>query len=61
MLFKRSLAAMAVSVVAFAAVLVSAQTPQVFQFAVSASDASGMPVTDLRPEDVSSRRTCRCC
>jgi hypothetical protein len=51
MLFKRSLAAMAASLVAFAAVLVSAQT-QVFQFAVSASDASGMPVTDLRPEDV---------
>jgi hypothetical protein len=52
MQFKRSLAAMAASLVAFAAVLVSAQTPQVFQFAVSASDASGMPVTDLRPEDV---------
>jgi hypothetical protein len=52
MLFNRSLAAMAASLVAFAAVLVSAQTPQEFQFAVSASDASGMPVTDLRPEDV---------
>jgi hypothetical protein len=31
---------------------VSAQAPQVFQFAVSATDASGKPVTDLKPEDV---------
>ena len=33
-------------------VWLSAQTPQVFQFFVSASDAAGAPVTDLRPEDV---------
>jgi hypothetical protein len=32
--------------------LLSAQTPQVFQFVVSASDAAGAPVTDLGPEDV---------
>jgi len=30
----------------------AAQTPQTFQFAVSASDASGAPVIDLKPEDV---------
>ncbi|HET9833744.1 MAG TPA: hypothetical protein VFP91_18610 [Vicinamibacterales bacterium] len=30
----------------------SAQTPQLFQFFVSATDASGAPLTDLRPEDV---------
>ena len=30
----------------------SAQTPQLFQFFVSATDASGMPLTDLRPQDV---------
>jgi VWA domain-containing protein len=29
-----------------------AQAQQTFQFAVSASDASGAPVTDLKPEDV---------
>ena len=29
-----------------------AQTPQLFQFFVSATDSSGAPVTDLRPEDV---------
>jgi hypothetical protein len=33
-------------------VAVSAQAPQVFQFAVSATDAAGKPVTDLKPEDV---------
>src|SRR5215467_6003439 len=31
---------------------VSAQTPQVFQFYVSATNADGMPVKDLRPDDV---------
>jgi hypothetical protein len=30
----------------------AAQNPQMFQFAVSASDAKGEPVTDLKPEDV---------
>jgi hypothetical protein len=30
----------------------AAQTPSTFQFAVSASDASGAPVTDLKPEEV---------
>jgi hypothetical protein len=29
-----------------------AQTPQVFQFVVSATDADGAPVADIRPEDV---------
>jgi hypothetical protein len=29
-----------------------AQSPQVFQFVISATDASGMPVTDLKPEEV---------
>jgi hypothetical protein len=38
--------------VASAIVCTSAQTPQVFQFFVSASDASGAPVTGLRSEDV---------
>ena len=32
--------------------VLSAQAPRTFQFAVSASDASGAPVTDLTPEDV---------
>ena len=32
--------------------VLSAQGPRTFQFAVSASDASGAPVTDLKPEDV---------
>jgi hypothetical protein len=31
---------------------VSAQTPQVFQFYISATNADGMPVKDLRPDDV---------
>jgi hypothetical protein len=31
---------------------VFAQAPQVFEFFVQAADASGNPVTDLRPEDV---------
>jgi hypothetical protein len=31
---------------------VSAQTPQLFEFFVGAADATGKPVTDLRPEDV---------
>ena len=31
--------------------VLSAQAPRTFQFAVSASDASGAPVTDLKPED----------
>jgi hypothetical protein len=30
----------------------SAQTPQVFQFVVSASDADGKPVPDLGPDDI---------
>jgi len=33
-------------------VWVSAQTPQVFQFYISATNADGMPVKDLRPDDV---------
>ena len=32
--------------------VLSAQGSKTFQFAVSASDASGGPVTDLKPEDV---------
>jgi hypothetical protein len=35
-----------------ARVPISAQTPQLFQFFVSAIDASGAPLTDLRPADV---------
>ena len=42
----------AAAFVASAVVWTSAQTPQVFQFVVSASDATGAPVTDLRVEDV---------
>jgi len=42
----------AVGVCVCIGVWLSAQTPQVFQFVVSASDATGAPVTDLRPEDV---------
>jgi hypothetical protein len=45
------LVALLVTAVALCEVL-SAQAPQTFQFAVSASDASGTPVTDLKPEDV---------
>jgi hypothetical protein len=33
-------------------VWVSAQTPQVFQLYISATNADGMPVKDLRPDDV---------
>ena len=32
--------------------VLAAQAPQTFQFAVSASDASGAPVTDLKPDEV---------
>jgi hypothetical protein len=43
----------ALLVIAFALCEVpSAQAPRTFQFAVSASDASGAPVTDLKPEEV---------
>jgi hypothetical protein len=52
MSFNRSKAVIAAALVTSAVAWVSAQAPQVFQFVVSASDASGMPVTDLRPEDV---------
>ena len=42
----------AVGVCVCVGVWLSAQTPQVFQFFVSASDAAGAPVTGLGPEDV---------
>lgn len=42
----------AVGVCIYVGVWLSAQTPQVFQFFVSASDAAGAPVTDLGPEDI---------
>jgi hypothetical protein len=45
------LAAAAVIVLALCDVP-GAQAPQTFQFAVSATDPSGAPVTDLKPEDV---------
>ena len=32
--------------------VLTAQAPQTFQFAVSATDAAGAPVTDLKPDDV---------
>ena len=48
----RKLAALAAVVAVSSGVWLSAQTPQVFQFYVSATDAAGVPVTDLRPEDV---------
>jgi hypothetical protein len=38
--------------VASAGIWLSAQTPQVFQFVVSATDGDGMPVTDIRREDI---------
>jgi|RhiMetdeSRZDD1v2_1073273.scaffolds.fasta_scaffold782313_1 hypothetical protein len=50
MRFNRSSAAIAAAVVVSAVVWLSAQTS--FQFFVSAVDADGKPVTDLRPEDV---------
>ncbi len=50
--FNRGSAAVAAAVVASASVWLSAQTPQVFQFFVSARDAAGAPVTDLGPEDI---------
>lgn len=52
MTFKGRLATTAAAVVLSAAVWLSAQTPQVFQFVVSATDADGAPVADLRAEDV---------
>lgn len=42
----------AVGVLVASIVAPSAQTPQVFQFFVSASDTSGAAVTDIRPDDV---------
>ena len=52
--FNRHLAAVAALVVLTTSsrVPVSAQTPQLFQFFVSVTDATGAPLTDLRPEDV---------
>ena len=38
--------------IAAVGVLLSAQTPQVFQFVVSATDADGTPVSDLGPDDI---------
>jgi hypothetical protein len=52
MRFNCSPAATVAALVASAVVLVSAQTPQVFQFVVSATDAAGAPVTDVGREDV---------
>jgi hypothetical protein len=43
--------ALVVAVLGFSGIS-AAQAPQTFQFAVSASDASGAPVTDLKPEEV---------
>jgi hypothetical protein len=51
MAFNRRAAAMVAALVA-SGVWPSAQTPQEFTFAVSATDASGAQVTDLRAEDV---------
>jgi hypothetical protein len=50
--FDRGSAAMAAVFAASVGVWLSAQTPQVFQFVVSATDAAGAPVTDVRAEDV---------
>lgn len=43
-----------VAIVALGALSISvqAQSPQIFQFAVSATDAAGKPVTDLGPDDI---------
>ena len=40
------------AIVVAAGVWVSVQTPQVFQFYISATNADGMPVADLKPDDV---------
>ena len=40
------------AIVVAVGVWLSAQTPQVFQFVVSATNADGMPVSDLRPDDI---------
>jgi hypothetical protein len=48
----RTSAAIAAAVLAAACLSLSAQTPQVFQFVVSATDTAGAPVSDLRAEDV---------
>jgi hypothetical protein len=47
-----SLSYLSAAIAVAAGVWVSAQTPQVFQFYISATNADGMPVTDLRPDDV---------
>jgi hypothetical protein len=52
MAFNLRAAAMVAALVASAGVWLSAQGPQLFQFFVSATDAAGAPVADLRPEDV---------
>jgi hypothetical protein len=48
----RAPSSLTAAIVLATGVWLSAQTPQVFQFVVSATDASGASVTDLRPEDV---------
>jgi hypothetical protein len=52
MRFNRRSAAISAALVAAAGLWLPAQTPQLFQFFVSATDAAGAPVADLRPEDV---------
>jgi hypothetical protein len=48
----RGLLSLTVAAIVAAAVRLSAETPQVFQFVVSATNADGMPVTDLGPGDI---------
>src|SRR5215470_4688961 len=43
---------LAAAIIVAVSVWVSAQTPQIFQFYISATNADGMPVKDLRPDDV---------
>src|SRR5215471_13034643 len=52
LMLTRRLIATAIALTASAAVCMSAQTPQLFQFFISATDASGAPLTELRAEDV---------
>ena len=49
---RSSLIAAIVAAMGVCVTVVSAQAPQVFQFFVSASNADGMPVSDLGPDDI---------
>jgi hypothetical protein len=48
----RASSSLTAAIVVAVGVWLSGQTPQVFQFVVSATNADGMPVADLGPDDI---------